>query len=391
LTTQREEARREPGPASEPADRSEPPPAEPPPAFPGGVELSRLIALARLTAAQAVEIAAEVLAEAAGRSEPDTFGPVVIGADGRVVPGPAGDGRHNGKPAAAGSAGPAVAAVLADVAGAARLRGRRADPAAERLLAELDRVVTELPVTGVTAAAPALQEAAASVDRGAVRAELAALVRAVGERAGSPNGAGPARDPAPAVLAAPAGGATGGRTRSARRRVGAWLLSVVVLASVVTLEVAVLRDDIARDVGLLLDAGRSGSAPSAGREADGPPVEAPAPAAAGSVAAVDLRPLAQCTPGAPCTLRLLVRLLPGAEPQVVTWSYRIVDRCTGATDTAAGGSVTVPAGGDRAAAVGTVVLPAVQAVAVVAVVDVPAAAASPPVFAGSCASDRQAG
>jgi uncharacterized membrane protein AbrB (regulator of aidB expression) len=109
------------------------------------------------------------------------------------------------------------------------------------------------------------------------------------------------------------------------------------------------------------------------------------------VAAVDLRPLAQCAPGAPCTLRLLVRLVPGPEQQVVTWSYRIVDRCTGVTGSAPGGSVTVPAGGERAEAVGTVVLPAVQAVAVLAVADLPAAAASPPVYAGSCATGRQAG
>jgi hypothetical protein len=86
-------------------------------------------------------------------------------------------------------------------------------------------------------------------------------------------------------------------------------------------------------------------------------------------------------------MRLLVRLVPSAEAQLVTWSYRIVDRCTGATapDTPAGGSVTVPAGSDRATAVGTVTLPAAHALAVVAVTDLPAAAASPPAFVGSCA------
>jgi hypothetical protein len=157
-----------------------------------------------------------------------------------------------------------------------------------------------------------------------------------------------------------------------------------VLAAVVVLEVAVLRDDIATDIRLLLDAGRSGSEPSAALEPDGLPVAAPAPAAAGSVTAVDLRPLAPCAPGAPCTLRLLVRLVPEADPQVVTWSYRIVDRCTGTTETAPGGTVTVPSQGDRAAAVGTVALPASPAVAVVAVTDLPAAAASTPVSVGSC-------
>src|SRR4051812_26136298 len=143
LTTRGAAVRGEPDLASGTPDRFErppadPPPADPPSALPGGVELTRLIALARLTAPQAVEIAAGVLAEAAKRAQPDTGTPgsdpvtierVVIGADGRVVLGPAADGGHDGQPSAAG---PAVAAVLAVVAGAARLRARRADPAAEQ-------------------------------------------------------------------------------------------------------------------------------------------------------------------------------------------------------------------------------------------------------------------
>ena len=117
----------------------------------------------------------------------------------------------------------------------------------------------------------------------------------------------------------------------------------------------------------------------------------PAPAAAGSVAAVDLRPLAQCAPAAPCTLRLLVRLVPGADPQTVTWSYQLVDRCTGAATTVPGGTVTVPAGAQRAAAVGTVALPDQRSVAVLAVTSSPATAASAPVSAGSCLTDRPDG
>jgi hypothetical protein len=361
--------------------------------------LTRLIALARLTAPQALEVGAGVLAEAARRWEPDTGSPgsdpvmlhqAVIGADGRVILGPAPDGRHGGRPQAVSPTGPALAAVLADVAGAARLRARRADPAAEQLLAELDRAATELPGAGVPAVAGMLEEAAAAIDRRAVRAELAALVRAVGGGAVSTDGTRPAGNPSTVVRAAPAWRATKEETRAARRRIGAWLLSVLVLAGVVLLEIAILRDKIATDIGLLLDAGRSGSTPSTAPEPDGLPIVPPAPAAAGGVTAVDLRPLAACAPGAPCTLRLLVRLVPGADPQAVTWSYRIVDRCTGATDTAPGGSVAVPAGGERAEAVGTLTLPALQAVAVVAVTDLPAAAASPPMLVGSCVPDRQA-
>ena len=306
----------------------------------------------------------------------------------RVVLAPTADSRHNGRPSVAGPTGLAVEAVLGDVARAARLGARRTEPAAEQLLVVLDRAVAELPVAGVPAVAEMLREAAAATDRGAVRAELAALVGAVGRSAGSATGSEPADDPSTAVRVAPAWPATSGQTGTARRRIGAWLLSVVVLAAVVLLEVALLRDHIATDIRLLLGAGRSGSA-SSSPEPDGPPIVQPAPAAAGSVTAVDLRPLGRCAPGAPCTMRLLVRLVPAAEPQVVTWSYRIVDRCTAATatDTAPGGSVTVPAGGERAAALGTVTLPAGDAVAVVAVTDLPAAAASPPAFVGACPPD----
>jgi hypothetical protein len=398
--TERATERREPGHGDDLPEPDEQQPADPPSALSGGVELTRLIVLARLTPSQALEIGASVLAESARRPEPDIGSPgsdrvmidqVVIGADGRVTLGPAADGGHDGGPPAVGPTGLAVEALLADVAGAARLRGRHADPTTEQLLAELDRAVTELPVAGVPAVARTLQEAAAAIDRRAVRAELAALVRTVGRTAGSASVAAPAAHPSPVVRVAPGRRASSEEIRPTMRRIGAWLLSVLVLAAVVVLEVALLRDHIATDIGLLLDAGRSGSEPSAAPQSDGLPIVPPAPAAAGSVTAVDLRPLSSCAPGAPCTLRLLVRLVPGADPQVVTWSYRIVHRCTGITDTAPGGSVTVPARGEQAAAVGTVPLPAVQAVAVVAVTDKPAAAAAPPVLLGSCLSDRQPG
>jgi hypothetical protein len=104
------------------------------------------------------------------------------------------------------------------------------------------------------------------------------------------------------------------------------------------------------------------------------------------VTSVDLRPLTRCAPGAPCGLRVLVQLAAAPDQRVVAWSYRVVDRCTGGTYTLPGGTVPVPASGDRAAAVGVVPLPALRAVAVVAVTDLPAAAASPPVVLGSCRS-----
>ena len=118
--------------------------------------------------------------------------------------------------------------------------------------------MTELPVVGVSVVAPKLLQAAAAIDRPVVRAELAALVSALRGAAGSAGGRGRVANVSTVVRSAPAHGRAAGETRTARRRIGAWLLSVLVLSSVVVLEVALLRDDIATDIGLLLDAGRSG-------------------------------------------------------------------------------------------------------------------------------------
>jgi hypothetical protein len=392
LTTDRVTEGREPGHSANHADSDEQPSGSPS-ALPG-VPLTRLISFARLTPAQALDISASLLAEVAPRPEPHTESPgghrvevdrIVVGADGQVTLAPASDGGDGGRRSAAQRS---VGAVLADVAGAARLPGRRPDAAADGLLAELDRAVADLPAAGVLVVGQRLGRATDALDRPAVRSELAALVMALVAVAGSAGSASAIGRPATMSRAAPAGPAT--RERSAARRAGAWLASVLVLVAVVVLEVVLLRDDISADIAVLLKAGRSGLESSAAQEADGLPIDAPAPASAGNVTAVDLRAVAPCTSNASCAVRLQVRLLPGAE-EVVTWSFHVVDRCTGATAAAPGGTVTVPAGGDGAVAVGTVSLPDVQAVAVVAVTETPAAAASAPLLVGSCLSDPRAG
>jgi hypothetical protein len=351
---------------------------QPTPSAAPGVPLSRLLALARLAPAQALEVGAGLLAALVERPEADA-GTVVterirIDGDGRVVleTGPA----HGHQTSVAG--------VLGELAGAARERADEHDPAAEGLLAELDRATAEVRATGVRAAACRLQRVCDDIDRAAVRAELAALV---GTLLASVSGAGGAAPGNPTgrrerTVAVP----PGARTRGTARRVWAWLLSITVLVSVVALEVSLLRDDIVADVNLLLEAGRSSSAPPATEEPDGLPVEQPAPPSAGSVAGVDLRLLQACTPGTPCAVRVFVRLVPTPDPQTVAWSFRLMDRCTGATTTAPGGTLTVPAGAGQAAAVGTVALPEWAAAALVAVTDRPAVAAAAPVLVGTCGS-----
>lgn len=369
--------------------------AESIPAPTDGVPVTRLLAAARLTPAQAVELGSGLLAAVAGRRDRSagadgvdgiTIDDVAVGTDGRVRLRPARSSPADRGEAAVDPTGASVGPVLAVVARAARLSSPDPGPAAEQVLAGLDLAVAELQLAAVSVVARTLDDVAASVDHSAVRAELAALVEALRGNAAAARSTGAAGARGSAVRAAPSGRAGSGESRNAGRRIRAWLLTVLVLAGVVLLEFAVLRDKIATDVTALLDAGRGGATPLSAAKPDGLPIVPPAPAAAGSVRTVDLRPLAPCATGSRCSLRLLVSVVPGAHRQVVTWSYRIVDRCTGGVHTAPGGSVTVPAHGQLAVVVSAVRLPAGRAEAVVAVTRVPAAAASTPVLVGSCRS-----
>jgi hypothetical protein len=372
-----------------PSGQGERRPIDPHPARPpSGVQLARLIALAGLTPAQALDIGAGLVAAVANRSEPDTHGldddQVLIGIDGRVVLARASSRGRATTTSACGATSAAIESMLAELAGAARRRARPADP----LLAELERAVALVPLADLPVVARMLENACAAVDRDDVRAGLSALVRAIwGISAPIVPSSTPIR--APSTVAAgrvrPVARRASGRGRVAMRRIGAWLLSVAVVVTIVLLEVAFLRDDIAADVHLLLDAGRSGSALSVASEPEGVPLVPPAPPQAGSVTAVDLRALDRCTPGTPCTMRVLVRLVAVADPQTLTWVIRIVDRCTGVAETVPGGSVVIAPGEEQATAVGMVPLPQ-AASAVFAVTGRPAVAAGPPVLVGSCPS-----
>jgi len=352
-----------------------------------GASLARLLGLARLTPAEATEIGAGVLAVAA-EATGLRLDQILIRTDGTVglVPAP------GQQPAVSTTDVSAAAeAVLAELVDTTRRGNRRPDPTGAGLLAQLDRARSQLSVAGLPAAAQTLSESRAAIDTAAVRSQLAALVGVIlGSREPAGTGAsvgGMSRTGVARRERSAGHRPSRGASRTGLRRIGAWLISVAVLASVVSLEVAVLRDEIATDVDLLLDAGRSGAAAPGQPEPDGRPVTPPAPPTAGPVAGVDLRPLASCAPGAPCPVRVLVRVRPGPEPQSVSWSFRVLQRCPGASDAGGpvtGGAVTVPPGVEAATAVGSVALPPGPGVAVFAVTDRPAAAASPPVLVGTC-------
>lgn len=118
-------------------------------------------------------------------------------------------------------------------------------------------------------------------------------------------------------------------------------------------------------------------------------VPAPAPAAAGPVTGVAVRQLEACRPGQVCPVRVLVRVWPDNQKRMqVHWTLRVIDRCSGAETTYPGSIAGIPPGADRVDGLSWVPLPAGRSLAVVAVTEQPAKAASPPLLvpaqAGRC-------
>jgi hypothetical protein len=176
----------------------------------------------------------------------------------------------------------------------------------------------------------------------------------------------------------------GARTRTSAA--GRWAVAVAVLLAVLLVELTLLRGRIAQDIELLLEAGRAADTPTVS-EPPAPAVVPPAPASAGVVLGVDVRALGRCVPGTPCEVRVLIRLAPDDSSHRVGWIFRMVERCTGWASDLPGGELAVQPGVQVAAAVLTVPLPAGKALAVMALTDAPAIAASQPLLVptpGSC-------
>jgi hypothetical protein len=165
-----------------------------------------------------------------------------------------------------------------------------------------------------------------------------------------------------------------------------WGVALLVLVTAVLVEFALLHERLAQDVRQLRDAAGRPEQHTA-LPADLPPVTRPAPPSAGVLGGVGLRAVAPCTPGAACTIRVLVQLEPQSEAadqqlasRLVRWSFRVAERCTGNQHSAAGGVVLVPPGSDQLQAVNAVPLPAGRALAVMAVTSEPAQVASEPLL-----------
>jgi hypothetical protein len=357
-----------------------------------GLALTQLLDVARLSPAQAVALGADVLAGLHERSAAGVT-PCGLSREGvRVAP----DGRahllddlpaaEHGRQPAPGPA--AVAPLLGELVAATG--SASAQPATGPLNAlRWAAAEARQPHATVPGVASILSDADTTGGAEA-RAELARLVSAVrggrlaprrasfAPQAVTPRPPRPRRKPRAVA-------------RTVVARTYKWVLSIAVLATVILIEIAFLRDEIARDIQTVLDAGRSG--PAATDAPVLPPVVPPAPAAAGTITAVDLRAVEPCTPGAGCQFRIQVVLQPRPEPQTVSWTFQVVDRCTHETTTAPGGTVTVRPDGDRADAVSTVAVPPGDALAVLALTSGPSitASAALPVPAEGMCGVRPAG
>jgi len=108
-----------------------------------------------------------------------------------------------------------------------------------------------------------------------------------------------------------------------------------------------------------------------------------APAAAGPITGIEIQPLeGSCQPNATCPVQVTVRLAPQPSAEQVTWSFHVFDRCTGTTNVLPGTSVTALAGWAYVYGTSWPELSAGHLLALVAVTESPAAAASPAVLAG---------
>jgi hypothetical protein len=366
-----------------------------------GVLLSRLLELTRPTPAQAVLIGLDTVSgvrtvHAAGS------------AHGRVSPGEvridgAGQVRLAGYPAGIplGSTAPspgrrqadlvALGGLLTELARAARRVPPGTDQRAPALLAALDAAAdyAARPGADIELLAGSLAVANGPDPGAVVRSEIAALVAAT-SASGHASAARLAQSGQAAAASPPEGSPRqswtallGAGLRRGWRRTWAWVVALVVLVSVVSLEFVLLQDRLTHDVDLLLGGDQPGQISAQQIEATSealPPVTAPAPARAGAVDGVDLRALAPCTAAAVCTVRVLVRLQPQPQSQPVTWTFQVIDRCTDSAHSVPGGAVTVPPGGVVAQAVSTVPVPPGRALAVIAVTSQPASAASRPLL-----------
>lgn len=110
------------------------------------------------------------------------------------------------------------------------------------------------------------------------------------------------------------------------------------------------------------------------------PVKRLAPLKAGAVTQVKVATSEPCRRGAVCPVRVDVHLQPEAAARQVSWSLRVVDRCTGKTYPRSGASVVAEPWWRQVYGLSRTALPKGRALAIIAVTKAPARAASQPLL-----------
>jgi Protein kinase domain len=110
------------------------------------------------------------------------------------------------------------------------------------------------------------------------------------------------------------------------------------------------------------------------------PVPVLAPASAGVVTGVVLRPLATCRPRSSCPLTVTIRLANTVEVERMNWAFTIVNRCTGVRTDVPGGSMTAQPGWAYVYDTRTVTVPVARSLAIVAMTTAPVRVASRPLL-----------
>lgn len=131
------------------------------------------------------------------------------------------------------------------------------------------------------------------------------------------------------------------------------------------------------------DGGTTGKSAEAAQPVTDRPEAVPrlGPEKAGPINGVTIeRAEGACTRAAICPLRVDVMLDPTASPRDVSWSLRVVDRCTGEISTRQGVSMTARSGWQQVYGISRPTLPGSPALAIVAVTEAPATAASAPLY-----------
>lgn len=335
-----------------------------------GTSVQRLLSLATLSSAQAAYIAARMLAglatlHAAGRAHGRlSAGNVLIDRDGTVQ---LSDWALETDATPSGDLAAARQLIAALVRNADRPAARRGE-----LLHRLEDLAAA-PITDATAAAAELEDALG--DTATVADELGVLV-------GASN-----RPPGGVVAAAPLPPRLPQDRRPLTRHpvprrwvVAAGTVLVLAAAGAAVVAVSQHRHETAANPPASHSSARHPASPKPVPHSPAPAAAtAVAPRSAGFVNGVELTPVETCQPGASCSVRVTIKITAHNDVKHLTWTFVLVDPCTGSRTDVPGGSMIAQPSWQHIYTTTRVPLPQIRSVALLAMTTAPVRAASAPV------------